>query len=82
MNKGCSNSACRYAFFCLHHGQCSVVTSETKKGIANSVANMVCSDWKKFSFSSMLENDGAQLEKIIHNEQISKGFTACFRAPY
>lgn len=78
----CANCECSYAEYCLNHEGCMPISKEAIKSIANNVAHLVCSDWKLLSLASLIESDGRKLEKIVHSEQTSKGFTACFRSPY
>jgi len=82
MMEKCNSDDCCYARFCLKSERCATVTNQTKKGIANSVAHTVCSDWQIPSVSSLLESDGRRLETLIQEQQTSKGYTPCFRAPY
>jgi hypothetical protein len=82
MKPACENHGCAHAQYCKNHIAQVPVTGESRKGIANSVARMVCTDWQLFSISSLLESDGKRLEASVHTEQTSKGFTACFRSPY
>jgi len=78
----CNNPDCRYAGFCQNSGKCPDVTKETKKGIANSVAHFICSDWQIFSLSSTLESDGERLEQLIRDKQRAEGSGPCFKSPY
>jgi hypothetical protein len=82
MGELCNSADCCYAVYCQNSGKCPAVTKETKKGIANSVAHFVCSDWQIFSLSSMIESDGKRLEQIIHDKQRSEGSDTCFKSPY
>ena len=82
MIASCDNQECLHSRYCKNHVALVPVTKESKKGIANSVARMVCVDWQLFSMASLLESDGKRLEASVHTEQTSKGFDACFRAPY
>lgn len=82
MEELCKSADCCYANFCHNSGKCPVVTKETKKGIANSVAHIFCSDWQIFSLSSMLESDGMRLEKIVREKQRAEGCEPCFKSPY
>jgi hypothetical protein len=82
MGKLCKSADCCYANYCHNSGKCIIVTKETKKGIANSVAHILCNDWQIFSLSSMLESDGMRLEKIVQEKQKAEGCDPCFKAPY
>jgi len=78
----CRNFKCCYAGYCRQSEICVIVTHEVRKGIANTVARMVSNDWRTPSISSLLESDGRRLEMVVHEEQTSNGFIACFRSPY
>jgi hypothetical protein len=82
MEELCNSADCCYACYCKKSGKCPAVTKETKKGIANSVAHFVCSDWQIFSLSSMLESDGKRLEQIVQEKQRAEGSDPCFKCPY
>ena len=78
----CKSTECSYAGYCQRSGRCPNVTKETKKGIANSVAHIVCNDWQIFPLSSMLESDGRRLEKVVQEKQKAEGCDPCFKSPY
>jgi hypothetical protein len=78
----CESHDCTYVRYCGNSAKNLPVNKETKKGIANSVARLVCDDWQLFSLSSLLESDGKRLETVVHAEQSSKGFCTCFKSPY
>ncbi len=78
----CDSVDCSHVCYCQKSNKCIDVTKETKKGIANSVAHIICSDYRIFSMSSLLESDGSRLEALVRDEQSSKGFAPCFKAPY
>jgi hypothetical protein len=82
MIKKCSNVECRHSSYCQDSVNCMDVTTDSKKVITNSVARIWCHDYALVSFSSLLESNGRLLEKHVHDEQMSKGYDRCFRAPY
>ncbi len=82
MNDKCRNVECRHSNYCQDSVNCIDVTSDTKKAIANNVARISCTNYALVSFSSLLESNGRLLEKHVHDEQMSKGYDRCFRAPY
>ena len=79
----CHNTGCGHAGYCRKSVSCAAITPDERKRIANRVVRMKhLSDWEQLSASSLLESSGKRLEKAVHQEQASKGFEACFVAPY
>ena len=79
----CHNVGCSYSGYCHKSISCVVITPDEKKIIANRVVRLMrVSEWEQFSASSLLESSGKQLQKAVHQEQASKGLSACFKSPY
>ncbi len=79
----CQNSCCSYSGYCRKSISCAVITPDEKKSIANRAVRLIqVSAWAQFSVSSMLEASGQELQKAVHHEQVSKGFSTCFESPY
>jgi glucosamine--fructose-6-phosphate aminotransferase (isomerizing) len=79
----CHNTGCSYSGYCRKSISCAVITPDEKKSIANRVVRLIhVSQWEQFSASSLLESSGQQLQKAVHHEQASKGFSTCFESPY
>ena len=79
----CHNAGCSYSGYCRKSISCVVITPDERKSIANRVVRLMhVSKWEQFSVSSMLESSGQHLQKAVHREQASKGFSACFESPY
>jgi len=79
----CHNIACSHSGYCRKSITCAVITRDEKKRIANKVVrHLHVSAWAQLSTSSLLEASGQELQKAVHREQATKGFNACFEAPY
>jgi glucosamine--fructose-6-phosphate aminotransferase (isomerizing) len=79
----CHNAGCSHSGYCRKSVSCAVITPDEKKRIANTVVRYLhVSTWAQLSTSSLLESSGQQLQKAVHQEQASKGFSTCFESPY